>query len=182
MRDLIIPAGFFGCWILFAGPLWIFAGGPTKGHPKTYHLWFLSISQLSGDFAAIAVDALLGGFLLALMLLVVLRSDFWPTSDRLAPWLNAVVFVVCFANLIALYASAYDQLAHDSRQCFGHGLTHVEALIVATMTFTNAGSGISPASDECRLLVASQSLVGLVIITVAIASLAARLLRGRSAG
>jgi hypothetical protein len=115
------------------------------------------------------------------MLLVVLRSDFWPTSDRLAPWLNAVVFVVCFANLIALYASAYDQLAHDSRQCFGHGLTHIEALIFTIATFTNAGSGISPASDECRLLAVSQSLVGLVIVTLAIASLAARLVRGHRA-
>lgn len=116
--------------------------------------------------------------LLALLFGVVFPVDFWPTRNVRASAYNVLAFATLYAALIGTYATTYLELAHNYRRCFGQRLTHVEALYFTVTTFTTTGFGdITAKSPGCRLIVASQTLVGLVVITLAIAALVARLLR-----
>jgi hypothetical protein len=116
---------------------------------------------------------------------IVFVSDLWPERSGAATRaLNAVSFGIAFAALVGVYSATYLQLAHDSSKCFGpQRLGHVEALYFTITTFTTTGFGdIHADSSVCRMVVATQTLVGLVLITVAIAALAARLLEKRVDG
>lgn len=115
---------------------------------------------------------------LALLFVIVFPVGFWPTRNVRASAYNVLAFAATYAALVSVYATIYLELAHNYRGCFGHRLTHVEALYFTVTTFTTTGFGdIAAKSPGCRLIVAFQTLVGLVVITLAIAALVARLLR-----
>src|ERR1700730_17903530 len=137
--------------------------------------------------------------LLAGIFTIVFSTRFWPPFAQEAPLLdrfgalaaplarsfNALTVAACFAALVALFSTLYLQLAHDVPRCFAAPLRHhLDALYVSITTFTTVGSGgIYPKATACRLAVASQTIVGLMIIAVGIAGLAARLVvqHGRTA-
>jgi hypothetical protein len=80
------------------------------------------------------------------------------------------------ANLIGGFSAAYLQTAHDSAKCFSTAMGHADAVYFTIATLTTTGSGdIYPASGGCRLLVASQAVVGIVVIAISVAGLVALL-------
>lgn len=119
--------------------------------------------------------------LVALLFVIVFPVSFWPTRNVRASAYNVMSFAAIYAALIAVFATVYLQLTHNYRGCFNHRLTHVEALYFTITTFTTTGFGdITAKSPGCRLIVALQTLVALVVITLAIAALVVRLMRQHS--
>jgi hypothetical protein len=174
---LLVLAVLVGPWVLFwTAPirthrqLWLIPHiGPV---PHLVRLW------ASPNWLPV-VGLPLVALLVALLFVVVFPVSLWPTRNVRASAYNVLAFAGIFAALVGFFATIYLQLAHNYPSCFNHRLTHVEALYFTITTFTTTGFGdIIPKSPGCRLIVAFQSLVGLVVITLAIAALAARLLRG----
>jgi hypothetical protein len=60
----------------------------------------------------------------------------------------------------------------------GHRVGHIEALYFTVTTFTSLGpSDLSPHLGLCKMTVALQTIVGLVVVSLIVATLGARLVR-----
>jgi hypothetical protein len=125
---------------------------------------------------------------LSFMFRVVLRRghwarEWWPGSEYSArarmqlSLFNAGLVLAGYATLVGLFSATYIQLAYHSSACFRGTLTQAQAAYFTITTFTTTGFGdIHPASDGCRLAVAGQTLVGLVVLVVVFAGLLTRLI------
>lgn len=173
-------------WVLFLfGIAWLtYVEYPGSPNPRIFEYFGLDVGpHVNADYLKVVPQLVITvPFMLGMVLGIVFLPDLWPErSDTATRALNAMSFGVAFSALVGVYSATYLQLAHDSSKCFGpHRLSHVEALYFTVTTFTTTGFGdIHAESPGCRIVVATQTLVGLVIITVAIAALAARLLEKR---
>jgi hypothetical protein len=160
------------------------------------------VSFTLGHTAVLATDALAGvGVLVSscyLLFAIVFTPEFWPPFDighelwlrqrygaRLAPLARAVNSALVFIGIVGMvgaFAGAYLELGYASRGCFNPNVHHhIDAIYVALTNFTTVGSGgFSPHSGACRLVVAGESVVGVAVVAVGIAVLAARLVVYRS--
>lgn len=173
-RHLLISPVFNWSW----GPGWIlFVLGPLpRGIATTALAWIV-----------LAVSAAV-----ALTRIVIVVTQWKPEvlypGD---PWRQARVSTGQFAGLlssfilgiwilIGAFSFAYLQLAHNTPVCFRglDGHPHANVLYVTVATLTAVGSGeITPHSEVCRLLVAGQGVVGLVVIGFGIAGVTSRILQ-----
>jgi hypothetical protein len=165
-------------WVLF----W---AGPTSrpSYVETPEIWFIPGMRLFPAqpwqiYWFIVGYAL---FLVAAMVIVVFLVTFWHST--LAVGYNLLMFGALFAALIGVFSVSYLQLSHNDSKCFGgHHLSHVEALYFTITTFTTTGFGdLAPKTPGCRLTVAFQTLVGLAVISMIIATLVARILQSDDA-
>lgn len=162
-------------------PWVVFWTGPTNRgwYVETPELWFIpgvrhGQSQAWGIYPFVVVAAL---FLIALMVIVVFPVTFWHSI--LAAGYNLLMFGALFAALVGVFSASYLQLSHNDLKCFGdHHLSHVEALYFTITTFTTTGFGdLAPKTPGCRLTVAFQTLIGLAVISMIIATLVVRILQ-----
>jgi Ion channel len=173
--------GVFMAMATVSVPWLLFWAGPTSRRPsvETPEIWFIPGVRLwqvqPWQIYLFVVGAAL--FLVAVMVIVVFPVTFWHST--LAAGYNLLVFGALFAALVGVFSVSYLQLSHNDPKCFGgHHLSHVEALYFTITTFTTTGLGdLAPKTPGCRLTVACQTLVGLAVISMIIATLVTRLLQ-----
>ncbi len=173
--------------ILFVAAWLAYIQYPGSPHPRLFDFFGAGYGpRVNADYVKIIPQLVFTvPTMLGTVLGIVFVPGFWPErSDAATRTLNAVSFGIAFSALVGIYSATYLHLAHDSSECFGpRRLSHVEALYFTVTTFTTTGFGdIHAYSPGCRIVVATQTLVGLIIVTVAIAALAARLLEKRVDG
>jgi hypothetical protein len=171
---LMVVATVSAPWVFF----WT---GPTSrgSYVETPELWFIPgvrlwQSQPWEIYLFVAAAAL---FLVAMMVIVVFPVTFWHSI--LAAGYNLLMFGALSAALVGVFSVGYLQLSHNDSKCFGgHHLSHVEALYFTITTFTTTDLGdLAPKTPGCRLTVAFQTLIGLAVISMIIATLVARILQ-----
>jgi hypothetical protein len=171
---LMVVATITFPWVLF----WT---GPTsrRSYVETPEIWLIPGVRLwqaqPWQIYWYVVCAAL--FLVVVMVFVVFPVTFWHST--LAAGYNLLMFGALFAALIGVFSVSYLQLSHNDSKCFGsHHLSHVEVLYFTITTFTTTGFGdLAPKTPGCRLTVAFQTLVGLAVISMIIATLVARILQ-----
>jgi hypothetical protein len=161
-------------WVLFwAGP------ASRRAYVETPEIWFIPGVRLWQAqpwwiYWSVVSFALI---LVAMMVMVVFPVTFW--HNTLAAGYNLLMFGALLAALIGVFSVSYLQLSHNDSKCFGgHHLSHVEALYFTITTFSTTGLGdLAPKTPGCRLTVAFQTLIGLAVISMIIATLVARILQ-----
>jgi len=157
--------------LVFGLPWAMWAAGPIGSHN--------AIRIVLGPYTAlvfllVAPLALLGSIVFGLR---------WPPLSA-RRWVAALGAFVLFEVLVivAVFAAAYVQAFREHSTghlaCFtAHSFSHLDALYFTVGTLSTAGTGtIAPASQFCRGLVTIQMIVGVGVLGVLIAGVAAQLM------
>jgi hypothetical protein len=178
----IVSSVATGLSFLLGGlPGWVlFALEPFGSHSA--HLWVILVAALGMAWTLLGMVVLvLGSIWLSHEANEVIEPD--EQSDPEALWfalaIRAGAATSVFAgivNLVGGFSAIYLQTAHDSAKCFSTAMGHADTVYFTIATLTTIGSGnLYPESGGCRLLVASQAFVGLIVIAITVAGLVALL-------
>jgi hypothetical protein len=156
--------------IVFGLPWAMWAAGPIGNHNP--------IRLLLGPYTAL-VFLLVGHLALLVSIVFGVR---WPplSARRLVAALGAfVLFEVLEVVVIfsAGYVQAFREHSTGALACFSaHSFSHLDALYFTVGTLSTAGTGtLTPASQFCRGIVTFQMVVGIGVLGVLIAGVAAQL-------